>query len=298
MIREYICKGIIDKSEKENIKRQVGGLAIGKLCLTTRNSFDNIVLSLFCGLIDVAIYSNYFYVLTAVQGLTGVILQGISAGIGNSVATESREKNYIDFKKFYFYFSWISSWCSICMLCLYQPFMTIWVGKELTASFSVAILFTVYFYITQLGQIRALYNNAAGIWWELRYSAILEIFANLLLNFVLGYFFGMKGIVGATIITVFIFSICYATNVTYRVYFKESVIDYFRMTLLYLFITSFAGITTYLLVFKINTGIVLDFAIRLIICVIVPNIVILCFALCIPFTRRYLRDFVITLKKK
>ena len=56
---EYICKGEISKDKKNEITKQIKGLAIGKVSLVARNSLDSIVLSMFCGLVDVAIYSNY-----------------------------------------------------------------------------------------------------------------------------------------------------------------------------------------------------------------------------------------------
>ncbi len=287
---QYVCKGKIDKEEKKAITKQICGVAISKLCLTTRNSFDNIVLALFCGITDVAIYSNYFYIFAAVASITGVINLGISAGVGNSIATESTEKNYEDLKKFHYYFSWISAWCSICMLCLYQPFMELWVGKELTAPFIIAVFFSLYFYIGQMGQIRSVYSGGYGIWWEFRFSNVVEVVCNLILNFILGYFFGMKGIVFATILTVLIFGVVVSNVITLKNCFKRKSGEFLLITFIYFIVTCFCAIIVYLIcrIFTYS-NLLLTFSARFGVCLILPNLYFLIMSFFDKKHRYYLR---------
>ena len=86
------------------------------------------------------------------------------------------------------------------MLCLYQPFMMLWMGKNMMLPMSAVILLSLYFYLLKLGDIRALYSSAKGIWWEQRYRAIGETLMNLALNIILGRLFGVHGIILATMI--------------------------------------------------------------------------------------------------
>lgn len=230
---EYICRGKIKKEKRNEISKQIKGLAIGQFTKVSRNSFDSIVLSMYCGLIDVAIYSNYYYIFNAVMGILSIIIQSVNAGIGNSIVSESTEKNYKDFKKFYFYFSCIGSACTICFVCLYQDFMAIWVGENYKASIFTMSLFCIYFYVVQMGLIRSAYANASGIWWECRWVQIAEMLCNLILNFALGYKWGMNGILLATIITVFIFSIIGLTKKLYDLYFKRKFSEYLMESLVY-----------------------------------------------------------------
>lgn len=276
---EFYCEGELSVEARERITKQIKGLAIGKFAKTARNSFDSIVLSIFCGLIEVAIYSNYYYVFTAVIGFITIILTSISAGVGNSIAVESIEKNYSDFKRFHFYISWIGSWSTICLFCLYQPFMEIWVGKKLMASNSVMLLFCVYFYITQIGQMRAVYAGAAGLWWEFRWLEIGEMVANLLLNFLLGYYWGMRGILLATIITVLLFSVIGITNLTYRYYFMRKSTEYHRINTVYATVTIIVGLLTSFLCRMVHSeNKYLHIFICGIICVVLPNMIF--FLLC------------------
>lgn len=56
------------------------------------NSVDTIVISAFLGLTMLAIYQNYYYILTSVMGFVIIIFNSCTAGIGNSIITETKEK--------------------------------------------------------------------------------------------------------------------------------------------------------------------------------------------------------------
>lgn len=293
---DYVCKGKLEKDELKSIVQLVEGSAIGKIGFVARNSFDSIILSAFLGLVEVAIYSNYFYVLNAVGSIVSTAIQAITASVGNSIATETVEKNYGDFKKLNFYYNWICSWCAICMLCLYQPFMKIWVGDNLCAGFLTVILFCVYFYVGQMGQIRAVYATASGIWWEFRYLQIGEMIGNLALNFLFGYLWGMNGVVLATIITVFLFSVVGIGIKTFKYYFNRSSKEYFCLMLMYAILTIIAAVATYLICTLYSGKGVSALLVRFAICCFVPNIFFALFSLIEKKHREYLLQIVTLIK--
>lgn len=271
---QYICKGEISKNDKTSIKKRVYGLMIQKICATTRNSFDSIFLSMFLGLNIVAIYNNYYTIMIAITGVLTIITSSITSSIGNSIATESTEKNYNDMKKFNFIYMWISGWCTICLLCLYQPFMEIWMGKENMLPCISVSLICIYFYTLKLGDILSAYYGAVGLWYEGRYRAVVETILNILLNYFLGKFFGVNGIILATVISMLLINFGYGATIIFKHYFKNiSIFDYFKSHLLYSIVTFIACIVTYLLCIKIDTTLSFQLFIRGIICIIVPNFV-------------------------
>lgn len=287
---EYICKGVISGEKKKEMFKQIGGLAIGKLNLTSRNSFDNIVLSMFCGLVPVAIYSNYFYIYSAVGGFISIIVMSISAGIGNTVITKTKEELYKDFEKFNFMMNWILGFCCVCLFCLYQPFMKIWVGEELIASTLTMSLICVYFFIGNCGQIRSMYSGAMGIWWEFKIPSIIEMFLNLLLNFVLGYFWGMNGIILATIITITICSLIWNSKISFKKCFGKSSIN-FLLTMLSIFlIIAIVGCFTYYVCDFVRFTGVFELALKLIICVFFSNLLFLVIFSLKKEYRKYMKE--------
>lgn len=216
---QYIGSGKLDKEKKTELFTQVKGLAISKVCGVLRDSLDSITLSAFVGLTTVAIYGNYHFILTAVHGILIVLTLSIKAGIGNSLCTETVEKNTEDMLKFHYLFMFIASWCFCCILCLSQDFMTIWAGKELVTDNFTMILFAVYFFTLCLSDIRNIYIDAKGLWWEYRYRSIIETIANLVLNVLSVYFFGITGVLLATLITFWSINLIYGSSIIFKQYF-------------------------------------------------------------------------------
>ena len=219
---ECQCKGELNNEKKENIYRQVSGLLLSKLSDTSRNSFDSIVLSSMFGLTIVAIYSNYLYIYSAIYGVLITITQAMQASVGNSIVIESIEKNYYDLRKFTFFFECIISVCTACMICMYQPFMKLWVGDKMLLNEMDMIMFCLYFYLINMNNSRNLYFTGNGLWWKAKKVYIVESLGNLILNIVLGKIMGITGVLLATIITIFVFNFIIRTNFLFKEYFKVS----------------------------------------------------------------------------
>ncbi|MCQ2497617.1 MAG: hypothetical protein MJ133_01415 [Lachnospiraceae bacterium] len=272
MYPEIKCYGSIPKDLLQNIKIKVGGLFIGQLCGTTRNAFDNIFISMFLGLTQAAMYGNYFYVLNALQGISSIVVAPLMGGVGNSIATETKEKNLKDMMQLDFIYLLICGWMAICMLCLYQPFMSLWMGRELMFPMDIVVLFPIYFYLIHMGNMRAVYSDAAGLFWENRTRSIVETIANISLNYFLGKYFGVFGILLATLITVFICAFCWAAFVLFKHYFGKGLREYFLHQFCYAIVTIIVGGITYLACIKLTKMDIGGIVCRGGLCVLIPAI--------------------------
>ena len=211
------------------------------------------------------------------------------AGVGNSIAVETREKNYKDMLIFNFLYMWISGWCTICLLCLYQPFIEISYGQNLLFPYNLVIAFALYFYSLKMGDIRGLYSEAAGLWWENRYRAIIESIANILLNIILVQIWGVLGIITATLISLLIINFGFGSNIVFKFYFKNNKIHiYFLKHGIYFFTTVFIGSITILICNIVQGTPIFVFIIRSLICLFLPNLL---YILCYRKTRDYITAF-------
>lgn len=275
MYPQYKCKGKLGNEEKAFIKKNISGLMLGKVCVTSRNSLDNIFISSYIGLTAVAIYGNYYYILSAIIGFLQVICTAISAGVGNSIASETAEKNYNDLKKISFLYSWIAGWCAICLLNLYQPFMMIWVGEEQMLSMVEVILFSLYFYSLTLGDIRSQYSSAAGLWWEGRFYVAAETIGNFVLNWLLVRWFGIAGVIAATLITIILCNFIWGSNIVFKYYFKTiSSKEFFINHAKQFIVVAIVGAITWWINinFVVFSNNFVDLIAKGIVCVIIPNI--------------------------
>lgn len=218
---QYCCYGNISKELSADIKQRVTGLMFIKVASASRNALDSIIVSAFLGLEAVAMYNNYYYIINSLSSLLIVLVNAIAAGVGNSVAVESKEKNLEDMRNINFSYMMISGLCLACLVSMYQPFMKLWVGKKLMFSNTVMLLFALYFILQKIGDVQAQYFDAAGLWWHGKWRGVIESLSNLLLNILLGHYFGVTGIVLSTICTIIFINFPLSTYFTFKYYYQK-----------------------------------------------------------------------------
>lgn len=272
MFPQYKCDGKLKKCETKSIIKNVYGMILFKVCSVTRNSLDNIFISAFMGLKAVAVYGNYYYIFSAVANVQAVIMDSIKGAIGNKIAIDTPEKNHHDMLVFMFIYAWFSGWCAICMLCLYQPFIRLWVGDDMLLDMPTMIMFCFYFYVTSMGAIRFLYHQSAGLFWQWRYWTVAEALVNVVGNYVLVQAWGLFGVVSATVISLLVVDFFFSTFIVYKFYFRNGKIwIYFKDHLLYLAVTALVGGLTYIVCEIVLDRGVLAIIIRFGICAVLPN---------------------------
>ena len=197
----YRPTGELPPEKVRDINQKIRDLFTGKLGSVVLSSSDTIVISTFLGLATLAIYQNYFFILSAVTALVEILLSSIIAGIGNSMVTETREKNRQDLDTFTFLFMWAMGMCACCFLGLYQPFMELWVGKKLMLGFGEVICFSLYFFEYTLYRLLNVYKDAAGLWHKDRLRPLVTAFVNLGLNLCTVQALGIIGVIASTIVS-------------------------------------------------------------------------------------------------
>ena len=273
---QYRCRGSISEDMRLALRKQISGLMVNKISNAIRNSSGSIIISALFGLTLVTAYGNYYYIMYAIYSFMLTIVFAMSAGVGNSIVVETQEKNYKDLTKFTFIFAWISTFCTVCLFCIFQPFMKIWVGEELMLSKANMALFCAYFYVLNINNSINLYFDGNGLWQKAKALYISEAALNLVLNIVLGKLIGISGILISAVLTITVFSFLGRTRIIFNSYFTEyPAKDFYIAHLIYAAVTVVACLAT---------GFVAEHAVRLsgipgviltgIICVVVSNLIL------------------------
>lgn len=235
---QYVCRGQIDEAQFGELKRLVGGLSLSKFRGASRHMIDSLCITVFVGLTMTAIYSNYFLIHNAVISLFGIIGASMVASVGNSIVTENVEKNYRDMRRFNFMYMLLAGWAVSCMLCLYQPFVRLWVGPNLMLGMAEVVALCLYFYLLKAGDMRWIYFEGAGLWWKARYIVIVEIIANIVLNILLAKYWGVLGIILATLISLFFVNFIGGAWILFKEYFHNGKLrEFFADQALYFVVT-------------------------------------------------------------
>ncbi|MBQ6506063.1 MAG: oligosaccharide flippase family protein [Clostridia bacterium] len=202
MYPHYPPQGSLPREKVLDIVYRVRDLFTSKFADVVFNFADTIVISAFMGLAALAVYQNYFFVITALRMFLDVIIVACIAGIGNSLVTESDEKNYHVFARITMLFGWIMSVGSAMLLCMYQPFMEIWMGRENMLTSDYVICFVLYFYTMGMNKIVNMFKDAAGIWRKDRLRPLTAALVNLGLNLATVRWLGMYGVLLSSVIAI------------------------------------------------------------------------------------------------
>lgn len=271
------CSGNVSQEIKGEIRTKIFGLFGTKLNSIVVHSADVMIISAFIGLTATAKYGNYYYIMNAVSGFLAVIYGSLTAGIGNKIVTDSLDENYKLFKKLSFVNAWLVGWCSICFLCLYEPFMYLWAGSDMLLGQEFVILMVLYFFIYEIQKTVLTFKDAAGLWHKDRYRPYVAMTINLVSNILLVQVIGIYGIIISTILS-FTVSMPWANYVLLKNLFHKSAISNIKMMVKNFFTTVVIAIPTWLLCQQIaNTigGLIL----KGMICFTLPNILFILFYL-------------------
>ena len=267
----------LDKETKSGIMKKVKGLLFHKIGGTVVFSTDNIIISKFFGVVTVGFYSNYYMIINSVTNLLGQIFSSIVASIGNLLLEEDKEKNYRIYRNFLLVNSWLYMFCGACLLCLMEPFISLWIGEWYILEYGVLVVLVTNFYVQGMRKTCSTFKEAAGIFYEDRYVSLIEAFLNIVASIILIKYFGLIGVFLGTILSTCIIYLYSFPKFVYKKLFDRSYIQYILEILKYFvitFITIF--ITAYLTkVTDIGTSNFTELIKNLIICIIVPNLIYL-----------------------
>lgn len=271
-------KESLELVEKKTIFKNVKALMLHKIGSVLVLSTDNILISKFIGLIEVGLYSNYLIIIQTLTTLFGVIFNSITSSVGNLAVTEGQRKNERIFMCIDLMCFWLFAFASICLIVLFNPFIQLWLGEQYLFSFPIVLLIVINFYLSGRRQSILTFRAALGLYWYDRYKPLFEAGVNLIVSIILVKQIGIKGIFIGTIVSTLTTCFWIEPYVLYKHGFKSPVKSYFIKYFIYIFLMIVAGVITYIVASVFNgTGFIV-FCVKLIICIIIPNIIfVICF---------------------
>lgn len=266
--------GEVSDEIKRVVKSKVAYLAGHSIAAKLINSADNIVISGYIGLSAVGIYGNYNYISTAVTGMLIIAYQALMPAIGNSLCSENNTRNIELFDGLHFLLFWIITFCSTCLLCLYQPFMRIWVGEKSLLDFSVVIMIVLFFYSNASRQLLTSYVGAAGLWNKTIFRQISAAGVNVIMDIIMVKSYGITGIVFASFITNAVISLPMDVYVVNKYVLKTNFASGMLREAYCVIETSIIAFATFSACRLIQGNTIGSFLIKVIICIIVPNAIL------------------------
>ncbi len=274
---EYRPQGKIGGELRKAIFAKVKALFVYKVGGVLSSSFDSLVVGAVLGMAVLGQFTNYQYIITMLFSFLLMYYNAIQAGLGNSIVTESVERNFGNFKKILFLQGWICGFCAVCLLCLYQDFIGLWMGEDMLLSMGIVVCFVVYFYAFKIQDAVTVFKDAAGMWEADRWRPLLSAACNLTLNLVLVQFIGIYGILLSTIICCLLIDLPWAAYILFKNYFKRGVGVYYARLAVYTLVNIAVAAVTFgvCLLIPAGTGLwerILWFICKIAVCVVLSNL--------------------------
>lgn len=268
--------GNLEKADKERIVVDIKALFLYKISGTIQSNTDNILISIFVGTVFVGYYSNYTMVVTALVSILSLIFNSVKASIGNIIASDDTS---LEKKEFYFWVLelldfWMVAFSSICCICLFSDFVNIFFGKEYVLSLEIVVAIVLNFYTSNIRQTIWTFRETTGLFNETRFITTVTAVLNIFLSLIAGYYYGMFGILIATVLARMLYAWWKEPMILFDKYFKKSSKRYYITYISRFILFALTGIVTYILggIFKIE-NIYVNFIWKIIVCALVPNIV-------------------------
>ncbi len=250
---------------------------VGNMAGIIYGGTDAIVISKLLGIPTVGLYSNYLFVIAGVQQFISSALSGLAPALGKYIySREYREveRLYRNLNVLYYF---VALFVTASYLCLFQPFIRLWLDDSFLISFPTVIAICINQYISwNNGNV----YNFRNAWGELRKDRdfyVLSAVGNVIISVVLCQYLGLLGVVIGTIIGHFfiLFGRAYVVNTCI---IKNDLKRYLITEVVKVLYAVTALTIIYRITIFINTGIV-GFVLKglIVILSMIPVIGIVCF---------------------
>ncbi len=229
------CKDVkpLSKSERFPIKSNIKALIYHKIGSVSIHQTDNIIISSFINVATVGLISNYNMLMTSINSFINIIFNSVISGFGNLIASENKEHQYMVFKAYRFLGFWVYGFSTLAFYVLMNPFIELWIGKEMLISKDVIILILVNYYFLGHRIVIGNFKTAAGIFEDDKYIAILQAVVNLVVSVILVQSMGLIGVYIGTIVSGLLSTLT-KPFIVYRRVFDRSGWEYYKDSIIYI----------------------------------------------------------------
>ena len=256
------------------LRRNVGAMILHRIGAVAVFGTDHLLISRFVGVVTTGLYSNYILVRNFLNMIIEALSGAVTPALGSLNATASREEQRKIFSRLHFLSACLFGWMSICLGCLYDPLIDLWLGAGYRLPRPAVLLIVVNFYVSSMRVPVASTKSAMGLFWEERYKSILEAVMNLAVSVLLARRYGITGILAGTLISTLTLPAWIEPLGLYRNGLGLPVKQYVRDYLLYALMTAAAGALTGLAC-RITPGGAGGFLLKLVLCLALPGAVYL-----------------------
>lgn len=214
------------KSRHPEIGRMLRQLCIHRFGGFSLSQSVPFIIYAYASLSVVTQYFNYQMLFMACITIVNVIFGSLGAGVGNLIATENPRKIYMVFSELYgIQFLVVSLIVCSCYM-FSDDIITLWLGSKYVVSHSLLLAMIAAAFFMMIRVVIDNFISAYGLFSDI-WAPLTESVLNIGLSILLGYYYGITGVVMGVVITQFFFVLIWKPIFLFYRGIKRSVWLYF-----------------------------------------------------------------------
>lgn len=224
----------LTKEETDVVITKSKALMFHKIGDVARLQTDSIIITYFIDVASVGFVGNYNYVITYGANFINLIFNSVISGLGNLVATESKEKQYSIFKVYRFFACWLYGFAAVGFWLLLTPLITgLWLNESWKLGQGILTLILIDFYLKGGRVVLLNYKIAAGVFEQDKYLSFIQGGVNLVISIIGAKYIGLAGVYIGTVVSGVMANLIRPV-IIYRDCFGRSAWDYFKDSIKYI----------------------------------------------------------------
>lgn len=257
---------------RQDISKNIRAMIAHKLGSVVVFGTDNVLIAYFVGAVSVGLYSNYLLITQSLKSAYSMIFRAMTASIGNLCAAEDTAHAQEVFWRVDLLTRWIYGFSAVCLVVLFNPFISLWLGADYLFSMPIVLLIVLSFYVTGMRQSVLTFREAMGLYWYDRHKPLFESAINLAVSILLAKPFGIVGIFIGTVVSTLSTCTWIEPYILFRHGFGAPVGKYFVRYALNTLLTAFAGAATWCICALLPQTGFGSFIIKVLLCCVIPNL--------------------------
>lgn len=200
--REYLHTAYrIDGETMHEIRNNVGAMFMHKIGAVLVTSIDSICISTFVGIVELGKYVNYTTIMTSMTGVLAMFFSPLTAVIGHLYIRAEK-------KVFQAYFNFLHGFNMIIGFIFFLGYYAvidcliyILFGENLEMTSGVTKVIVINYFCWFSRKASLLFRDATGLFYQDRWKSMVEGLVNLILSWLFVRYWGIIGVLIATILT-------------------------------------------------------------------------------------------------
>jgi O-antigen/teichoic acid export membrane protein len=228
----------IEKELQNSVIKNVKAMFLHKIGDVIFSTVDSLVISSIIGVVVLGYYSNYVTIVTSMNELLKMFIIPLTSVIGHMGVKASKTEKKRYFGLFYSINFFLGFMFYLGYYAVSNDVVTIIFGDGLLIENNLLLVLTITYYIQFLRQSASVFKDSFGLFYKDRWIALMAALLNAGLSILMAYFWGVYGVLIATIIVdIFIYHI-FEPLILYKYGFECKPLKYYVVNYIFMAIFS------------------------------------------------------------